>query len=127
MLGTLSKERLHPRCIQVQVIELIDGVEVDRDRHQLTIHGGQHLVLVDPPLGELGQVFEDLFRLRVEDVRAVQVNQHTLLVVEVIRIASDVRPLVHHQNAFAHTHGQLFGKHGTRETRADDQVIVAFP
>ena len=83
-------------------------------------------MLIGTPVGELREVVEDLFRLGVEDVRTVQMNQDAMLVVEVIGVAGDVRALVDDEHTLAQTVGEPFREHGAGEARADDEVIVSF-
>ena len=90
---TRRTPRARTTC-RFSAVELVDGVEVDRDRQQLPVDARQHAVLVRPPLGELREVVEDVARVGVEDVRPVLVDQDARFVVVVVGVAADVRPLV---------------------------------
>jgi hypothetical protein len=86
-------------------------------------HAGEDALLVRAPLGELRQVVEDVGRVGVEDVRAVRMNQHARVVVPVVGVAADVRPLVHQQHALAQDGSQPLGQHAAGEPGADDEVV----
>ena len=101
LLGDRLEPALHLEGGQLQPVEAVDGVEVDRHRQLLAVDAGQHPVLVGPPLGELRQVLEDVGRVGVEDVRPVGVDQDAGVVVAVVGVAADVRALVDDEHALA--------------------------
>src|SRR5512138_3313900 len=82
-------------------------------------------MLVRPPLGELREVIDDLFAVRVEDVRTVLVIQDSSLVRLVIGIAADMLPPIDQQDARAMLACQPFREDGTGKARTDDQIIVS--
>ena len=83
----------------------------------------QHPVLVGAPLGEPRQVLEDLARVGVEDVRPVLVDEDAVLVVVVVGVAADVRPLVDDQDLLAGACRQPLREHAAGEAGADDEIV----
>ena len=60
----------------------------------------------------------------MENVRAVAVDQDARRVVLVVRVAGDVRPLVHHEHGFVGAAGESLREHCAGETCAHDQHVV---
>ena len=87
---------------------------------------GDHPVLVAPPLGILGEIVEHPPVIGVEDVGAVLVDQHPVLVQAVVGVAADVPPLFQHQDPLAGPSRQLPRGHRPGEAGADDQNVVVF-
>ena len=83
----------------------------------------EHAVLVGPPRGELREVVQTRSAVGVEDVRPVAVDQEAVVVVLVVGVAADVRPVVDEENALAELGSQALGKNGPGETGPDDEVI----
>ena len=121
--GPLGEERLEFETRQVEAIERIHRVEVDRDRHQATVDERPHPVLVLPPPGEARQVAEHLVRVGVEDVRTVAVNQQSLMVILIVGVAADVIAAVDQQHAAVAFTGDPFGKNGAGVACPNDQII----
>ena len=59
----------------------------------------------------------------MKDVRAVLVDQHAVLVVAVVGVAADVRPLVDEQDTLAEAGREPLRQHAAGEAGADDQII----
>jgi hypothetical protein len=125
LLGNGVEPALHLERREVEPVQAVDGVEVDRHRQLLAIDAGEHPVLIRAPLGELRQVLEDVGRVRVEDVRAVRVDQDPRVVVAVVGVATDVRALVDDENALVALAGQPLGEHAAGETRTHHQGVEA--
>ena len=109
--------------MKLRAVQLVDGVEVDRDRHQLAVDPGAHAMLVGTPVGEAREIGEDLARVGVEDVRPVLVDEHAVLVVVVVGVAADVRPLVDEQDGLVQLRGQPLRQDAAGETGANDQIV----
>ena len=120
-LGDGLEEGLDLERGQLQPVERVDRVEVDRDGHELAVHAREHAVLVGPPRGEAREVVEDALRVRVEDVRPVAVDEQAVVVVVVVRVAGDVRALVDDEHALAELGREPFGEDGAGEAGADDE------
>ena len=80
-------------------------------------------MLVAAPLRELREVIKNLARVRVENVRAVFVDQDARLVVMVVGVARDVVAAVHDEDLLVANARQPFGQDAAGETRPDDQII----
>jgi hypothetical protein len=61
----------------------------------------------------------------VEDVGAVLVDEHAVLVVVVVSIPGDVVASIDDEHALAAPGGELLGQYRAREAGADDQGVVA--
>src|SRR6476659_9600107 len=109
----------------MQTEQPIHGRPVDRDRHQLAADAGEHAVLVRAPARERRQVLDDLGRVRVEDVRAVAVDEDPGGVGLVVRVAADVRPAIEHEDALAALARESLGHDAAGETGTDDHDVVA--
>jgi hypothetical protein len=82
----------------MHAIELVEGVAVDRERVGDAIDHAAHAVFVWPPCGEARKEVEYSLIVRMENVRAVWVHQHTMGVVLVVSVAANVRSLVDEQH-----------------------------
>ena len=122
-LGHRCEEALQLQRRVARAIQLIDGVQIDRNRHQLAVHRRAHPMLVGPPVGEPRQIPEHFRGIGVEDMRSILVDQNAVLVVIVEGVAADVRPLVADQHALAGMSGQTLGDGGAGKAGADDQVV----
>ena len=122
-LGDRGKELLELERRQVQAIEAVDGIEVDRKRKQLAIHPRPHAMLVRSPLRKPTEVVKDLARVRVEDVRAVGMDENARRVVGVVGVAADVPAFVDHQHLSPRVGCQPFSHHGPSESSSDDQIV----
>ncbi len=89
-LGQRLQKVVHLEGGQVEPVELVDRIEIDRDGHKHPVDAGAHAVLVWPPGGELRQVVEDRFGVGVKDVRAISVDQQAVVVVVVVGVAADM-------------------------------------
>ena len=59
----------------------------------------------------------------MEDVRTVLVDQDSVFVIVVIRVAADVRSLVDHQHLFPKLRSKPLRDHSSRKTRSYDQIV----
>ena len=85
---------------------------------------GHHLMLVVAPGGKAGKIVEYPPAVGVENVGAVLMDQHAVLVKMVVSVAAHMVPALQHQHLLAAPLRQLPGGHGSRHARADDQAIV---
>src|SRR3954463_11447536 len=53
-LGPLGQKLGHLERVQFEAVESVDGIQVDRNRNQLPIDAGKHLVLILSPLRKSG-------------------------------------------------------------------------
>ena len=109
--------------LEREVVELVDRRAVDRDRQELAVHARHDPVLVGPPVRELRQVFDGLGVLRVEDVRAVAMDEHAVLVVVVVGVAGNVVAPVDHQHPLVALRGEPLGDHRPGVAGADDEHV----
>src|SRR5215217_1229239 len=105
-----GEEGLYFPRVEAEAVELVDGVEVDRNRHEPAVDARPYPVLVRPPLRELGEVVEDLLRVRVEDVRPVAVHEDARVVVVVVRVAPDVRAAVDNEDTLVRLGREALGE-----------------
>ena len=100
-LADTLEERCRSRLVQIDPVEAIERVAVDREGVRPAVNHAAHAVFVWPPRGEPRQILEDAFPVGVEDVRSIPVHQQAVFVQFVVGIAPDVRPLVDDVNAVA--------------------------
>ena len=74
-------------------------------------------MLIGAPLGELGEILEDLGRIGMEDVRAIAMDEDPRVIKRIKGIAGDVRPPVDEQDARTVFAGKALGQHAAGETR----------
>ena len=127
LLGERLEELVELERRELQPIETVDRLQVDRNRHELPVDPRLHAVLIRVPLGELRQVLEDRLRVRVEDVRPVLMHEDARVVVVVVRVPADMRAFVDNQDLLAGIHCQPFGHDAAGEAGADDEVIKHRP
>jgi hypothetical protein len=118
-----SKKLVELKRRQVGAVQLIDRIEIDGNRHQLPVDTGEHSMLIRAPGGELRQVFVDVARIRVEDVRPVLVHEQACFVVMIVGVAADVRPAIADEDLLARVGGEPLGNRCAGEPCADDKVI----
>ena len=109
---------------QVEIVECVDGIEIDRDRHQHAVDRRQNPVLIGTPFGEFREVIEDGFGIGVEDVRAVLMNEQAAFVIAIIRVSADVRPPVDEKHALITLGRKPLRQHAASEACSNDQPIV---
>ena len=97
-LGAGGEEGLDLGRIEIEAVELVDGGEVDRDRHEHAVDLRQHAVLVGAPLGEAREIGRDLVRVGVEDVGPVAVDEDAVGIVLVEGVAAHMRAAVDQQH-----------------------------
>ena len=60
-------------------------------------------MLICDPASVFAKIPEDALAVRMEDMRPIPVDENSRLVVFIISIASDMRPLLNHENSCAKT------------------------
>src|SRR4051812_47510430 len=80
-------------------------------------------MLIRAPGGEAREVIENLFRVRVKDMRPVFVDEDPGRVVFIVSVSADVIAAVTKQNGFSQATAEPFREHASGETSADDEVI----
>ena len=118
-----SEELVELKRREVHAVQLIDRIEIDRNRQQLSVDAGKHPMLIRTPGGELRQVVVDVARIRVEDVRPVLVYEQARFVVVIVGVAADVRPAIADEHLLARVGGEPLGNRCAGEPCADNQVI----
>lgn len=121
--ATLAKKLLKQQRIKMKAIQLIHRIKIDRNGKQLTVYAGKHAMLVGSPRREPGQVFKDLKRIRMEDVRPVFMHQNAIVIVGIVGITSNMILPVNQQHTFTRLRCQPFGQHASRKPRPNDQII----
>ena len=124
LLGPLGEPILQLLGGEVEPVELVDRVEIDRDRHLHAVHFRQHPVLVEAPFGEAREMVEDLLRVGVEDMRTVLVDQQPVVVITVIGVAADMVAAVDEKNALVALARKTLRQNAARKAGADNQPIV---
>ena len=79
-------------------------------------------MLVRSPSRESREIIKHLERVRVENVRAVWMNQDSGIIEFVEGIPANVWAFIDDQH-FAAQVGEAFGQHRTGESRPNDQII----
>ena len=103
--------------------ELERGV-VERNRHELALDVGKHLVLIVGPLGEAGQELVHAVIGGVVDVRAVLVNEDASVIEAVVSVSRDVRTTLQDGHLIATRLGQTAGAGGTGVSGTHDEDVV---
>jgi len=103
--------------------ELLERMEIDREVPESAISPGTDLVFHRMPFGELGEIMTDLRRVCPEVMRAVGVNEDSMVVISVMRIAADMVATLDHQGSLTELRGGSFSIGQPAETRSDDQVV----
>jgi hypothetical protein len=101
----------------------IDSVQIDRDGNESPFDTGQDAMLIGTPLGELGEVLDDLGRIGMEDVWTIPMDENPRVIKRIKRIAGDMRPPVDEQDASTIFAGEALGQHAAGESRANDQEV----
>src|SRR6185312_9672102 len=73
--------------------------------------------------GEARKIIKNLLRIRMENVRAIFVDQYTGVIEAIVRVATNMRPPIDEQNRFARTARQALRQHTPRVARAHNQII----
>src|SRR6185437_11035023 len=82
-----------------------------------------HAMLIRTPFREPREVLEHLFRVRVENVRAILMDQNAGIIHPVIRIASDMRSAVYQEHAFARAGSKTLRQNRARITCSHDRHV----
>ena len=112
----------HSLLIEIEVIEPVDCGLVDGEGIEDTVHRGKSAMLIVAPVGEARKVIENLLRVGVKSVRAVAMNQNSMIVIFVVGVAGDVQALVDNENGLA-GRSEAFSQNAPRETGANNQDI----
>src|SRR5687768_14435583 len=81
-------------------------------------------MLVLSPLREPREIGKNLFRVRMENVGTILVNQDAVLIIAVVRVSSNVVPAVDEQHLFVHAARDAFGNDAAREPRPDYEIVI---
>src|SRR5690349_22605416 len=90
MLRNRGEVRFQLLTVQIQAVEPIYRIQIDRYRNQFVVDTREHPVLVGSPFGELGQVIENFGGIGVKDMWTVAMNQNTGVVQAVVGVTADV-------------------------------------
>lgn len=99
-----------------------DGIQVERNGHELTVDEAEHPVHVGMPFGEAGNEVPGGLHVGVEDVGAVLVDADAVFVAVIVAVAAYVRLLVDDKNLLA-----AFGKragHGCAGNAGSDNDVL---
>lgn len=109
------EEGLGTGFVEVEAVETVNGVLVDRNRKQLAVNAGEDSMLVGYPAGEAREVVDNSLGIGMEDMRTIAVDENAIGVEFVVGVAADVRAaLVDDQNLLASV-GEMFGDHAASE------------
>ena len=97
---------------------------VEGHRHERTVDVGKHLVLVIGPLGEAGQELVHALVEGVVDMRAVEMDEDTGLIVIVVGVAGDVVATLQNGDAETDGLGKTAGAHRAGISCPDDDHVV---
>src|ERR1051326_5645448 len=100
---------------EVQSIECIDRVEIDRDRQHLSIDACLDPMLILPPLGKCRKILEELLRISMKNMWAVAVYENPRLVIVIVRISTDMIAAIDEQYALILLRGQTLDKYTSGE------------
>src|SRR5205085_3548743 len=84
---------------------------------------GEDAMFVVAPCGEARQVIENLFRIRVENVWAVFVDEDASCVIFVVGISADVATPIAEEDGFTEAAPQPLREDASRESGADNEII----
>ena len=82
------------------------------------------MMKIRAPIGEPGKIIPDFLRIRVEDVRAVFVDQDAMLAFKIVGVARDVATALDDQHFLVELGGDPLGQYRAGETRAGDDPVV---
>ena len=68
------KKRCGTGFVQIQAIQQVERVAVDREGVMLAIHHAQHTVFIGPPFRKAGKEFPHLFAIGVKDMWPIAVH-----------------------------------------------------
>ena len=88
------KKRCSTGFVQIQAIQQIERVAVNREGILPAIHHTQHTVFVRTPFGKAGKKFPHLFAIGVKDMRPIAVYQHAMCIRLIKGIAANMRAAV---------------------------------
>src|ERR1700751_5529746 len=91
MLGDRSEESLHLKACELEAVQPVQRVRINRDGHnKLPIHTDSHAMLIWTPGCKVRKTLEYFFGISVKDMRAVLENKNPRVVIAVVRISADM-------------------------------------
>ena len=90
--------------------DLLEGVQIDRKVPIAVVRVGENLIVDRVPLGELAEVVFNLRRICSEIVGSVGVDEHTMVVILVIGISTNVVAFFDNERGFATLRGGPLGE-----------------
>ena len=117
------KKRCSPGFVQIQAIQQVERVAVDREGVMLAIHHAQYPMFIRPPFRKAGKEFPHFFAIGVKDMRPIAVYQHAMCIQLIKGIAANMRTAIN-QVDFAACIGQGAGNSATGEACAGDEYWV---
>ena len=101
--------------------------QVEGDREEPPIDRADDAMLVRSPLGEMREIGDDFLRIGVEDVRAVAVAEHAVVVAGVVGIAGDVVAPIDDEHLCVALAGEALRQDRTGEAGANDEPFLRHP
>ena len=103
--------------------KLVDGMQVDRQREHLAIHGCFDTVHIRHHLSVLSHIIPHCFIIGVKDMRAINVNHNVgLRIARIIGVTAYVVTLVNNSDVMT-LFSELACDNHTGKTRSDDENI----
>ena len=121
-LGNRSEKLIEFEGGQLEPVDLIDRIEVDRDRHELPIDRRPDAVLIGTPLGEPRKVHEDIARVGMKDMGPVLMYEDAVVIVVVVGVAANMRTHITDEDLLVRT-CQPLGQHTSCKTCSNYQKI----
>ena len=108
---------------EMQTVELVDRVQIDRDWKQFAVDAGEHTILVRSPLRELRQILKDFAGIGVEEMRSVPMDEQAVLVMVIVRVPANVRPPIADHDPFSQDARQPFRDDASGKARPDHEIV----
>lgn len=115
------------RGAQIQREQLVDGVNIDWNRHELVLHPSFDLVLPRNPLRPLrvSYILPHVLQISVKEVSPILIHTDSSGVINVvIAVPADMGSSIHHQDFPAQKSGISLCKDSPTESRADDANVI---
>jgi hypothetical protein len=122
-LGHGSEKLGGLRFREIVTVKFIDRVEIYWHRHKVAVYFCEHAMLVTAPCGKARQVIENLWRIGVENVRAVFVHENAGRVVMIECISTDVVASIANEHGLPQTACETFSENTAGKPSADDKII----
>src|SRR5581483_11544 len=108
---------------EVQAVESIQCVGIDRHRHELPVNACEDAVFIGSPRCKSREIVKYFLGVRVEDVRSIFMHQNSGVVVVIVCVPCNMVALVDDQDLCVELARQTFREHGSGEASPDDHVI----